>query len=268
MGQHKNITDPELHEPKGVASADADTVYIADGAGSGAWDTPVADQVKTGWRDLIMPFTASNAGTLSAPTFVKVADDAGPGGGGATTGVYGYSFSASSEEELFMNFHIDHDYKVGTAFYPHIHWCSDGTDTGTVRWGIEWSYAIRNDTTPVTLSATTTTYIEQAATGTAYQHMVAEVADPGITIPNAAVDMIVTPRPNATLQRSTEPCVIAKSGKLFSNISQNVSCRLRLPFSLVLGDLGEYSPTTLYSSPSNFSNGIVSGCFRVVRVTS
>ena len=35
--QHKNIADADLHEPKGVASASADQVYIADGAGSGEW---------------------------------------------------------------------------------------------------------------------------------------------------------------------------------------------------------------------------------------
>lgn len=35
--QHSAITDPNLHEPKGVAAAAVDQVYVADGAGSGAW---------------------------------------------------------------------------------------------------------------------------------------------------------------------------------------------------------------------------------------
>lgn len=35
--QHKNITEADLHEPKGVSTASVDTVYVADGAGSGAW---------------------------------------------------------------------------------------------------------------------------------------------------------------------------------------------------------------------------------------
>lgn len=39
--EHKNISDENLHEPKGVASASADEAYLADGEGSGAW-TPVA----------------------------------------------------------------------------------------------------------------------------------------------------------------------------------------------------------------------------------
>jgi hypothetical protein len=34
---HKNLTGADLHEPKGVAAATADHVYVADGAGSGTW---------------------------------------------------------------------------------------------------------------------------------------------------------------------------------------------------------------------------------------
>jgi hypothetical protein len=37
MAEHSDLTDPELHEPKGVSSASVNTVYVADGAGSGAW---------------------------------------------------------------------------------------------------------------------------------------------------------------------------------------------------------------------------------------
>lgn len=37
MAEHVDLTDPELHEPKGAAAASADTVYVADGAGSGEW---------------------------------------------------------------------------------------------------------------------------------------------------------------------------------------------------------------------------------------
>lgn len=34
---HSTLTGAELHEPKGADSASANTVYVADGAGSGAW---------------------------------------------------------------------------------------------------------------------------------------------------------------------------------------------------------------------------------------
>src|SRR3990167_4540988 len=34
---HKLLTGSQLHEPKGVASAALDTVYISDNIGSGTW---------------------------------------------------------------------------------------------------------------------------------------------------------------------------------------------------------------------------------------
>lgn len=39
--QHSAITDPNIHEPKGVLYASSGQVYFADGAGSGNWEAPV-----------------------------------------------------------------------------------------------------------------------------------------------------------------------------------------------------------------------------------
>jgi hypothetical protein len=47
MPEHVDITDPEIHEPKGVAAASANTVYVADGAGSGAWSKVGSSQINT-----------------------------------------------------------------------------------------------------------------------------------------------------------------------------------------------------------------------------
>lgn len=35
---HSSLTDPYLHEPKGVAAASVGKVYVANGSGSGAWE--------------------------------------------------------------------------------------------------------------------------------------------------------------------------------------------------------------------------------------
>lgn len=40
--EHKNITDAERHEPKGASTAANGTVYISNGAGSGAWSDVLA----------------------------------------------------------------------------------------------------------------------------------------------------------------------------------------------------------------------------------
>ncbi len=59
--QHSALTDPNIHEPKGVSTAAAGKVYVANGAGSGSWLYPsghaYADMYITG---------SSTAQTLSA----------------------------------------------------------------------------------------------------------------------------------------------------------------------------------------------------------
>lgn len=37
--QHRELTGADLHEPKGVATASSGEVYVADGAGSGNWES-------------------------------------------------------------------------------------------------------------------------------------------------------------------------------------------------------------------------------------
>lgn len=43
--QHSAITDPHVHEPKGASTAANNTVYVADGVGSGTWQIVGVDQI-------------------------------------------------------------------------------------------------------------------------------------------------------------------------------------------------------------------------------
>lgn len=43
--EHVSISDPEIHEPKGVSTANIKEVYQADGVGSGSWTNIVTDVV-------------------------------------------------------------------------------------------------------------------------------------------------------------------------------------------------------------------------------
>jgi hypothetical protein len=45
--EHSALTGSDLHEPKGVAAASANRVYVADGAGSGSWTTVSNDVLAT-----------------------------------------------------------------------------------------------------------------------------------------------------------------------------------------------------------------------------
>lgn len=63
---HASLTGANLHEPKGVASASANTVYVANGSGSGSWTSPPAS---AGTWTLIATNTPSGASSTSFTGF-------------------------------------------------------------------------------------------------------------------------------------------------------------------------------------------------------
>ena len=110
----------------------------------------------TAWNDI--NFSAGNlkpGGT--APTWSSIVG-----------GLYGYVFGASTVDELHGCEEILHDYKEGSDITPHIHWSPLTTNTGNVRWGLEYSWVNRS----AVGTATTTIYVEQAATGVVGTHQV------------------------------------------------------------------------------------------------
>lgn len=192
MAEHNTLTGSDLHEPKGIdalsgGASDAKKVYVSDGASSGAWDN-VPELHTTIWKDNVAAFIAAStagAGGLTAPSVVKITDN-----GAGSKGIWGYSFDAISNEELLLSFHIDHDYKVGTSIYPHVHWIPDDNTAGTVRWGIEYAYALRNDTTPDDFGNSSIIYIEDTVNGNQGDHIISEYA-PGLLLPNLEPDTVI-----------------------------------------------------------------------------
>lgn len=53
MAQHNTLTDPELHEPKGISVAPSGAVYIADGVGGGVWTVPSSHSVPYGGMNIV-----------------------------------------------------------------------------------------------------------------------------------------------------------------------------------------------------------------------
>lgn len=41
--EHKDILDPNIHEPKGISVAAANTIYVANGSGTGTWQKRFED---------------------------------------------------------------------------------------------------------------------------------------------------------------------------------------------------------------------------------
>lgn len=69
---HDTLTDPELHEPKGIAVAVADSVLVANGAGSGTW------VLHSAFADPDIHEPKDVAGANSGEVYI--ADGAGSGG--------------------------------------------------------------------------------------------------------------------------------------------------------------------------------------------
>ena len=77
--EHKNIDDANLHEPKGVAGASSDQVYVADGLGSGTWKSPkqIIQQAIYDYNDLATATTPINL-ALANTQYELTNDGLGP----------------------------------------------------------------------------------------------------------------------------------------------------------------------------------------------
>lgn len=119
-----------------------------------------------GWEDLTADLASGKTAGSNVPTWSAFRG-----------GLSAYSFSATSMKELWITFHITHQYKDGTKIYPHIHWSpGNSVATGTVRWGIEYSFAKGHNQDA--FGATTIMYLEETIdTGVAYQHYITEASD-------------------------------------------------------------------------------------------
>jgi hypothetical protein len=135
-----------------------------------------------GWQDEVADVITR--GTAGDPTF-KVFRD----------GLYAYAFedhAAGQQDQVYIYFHVRHEYAPGTKFYPHVHWSINTATSGTVRWGFEYSVAKGHN--QQAFPASTTFYVEQSANGQ-YQHMIAEASDSdAIPMDNLEVDSIIVMR--------------------------------------------------------------------------
>lgn len=123
-----------------------------------------------GWRDITGSIEVSGGGAAD-PTFATYTG----------TVLRAYRFSATIEQEVFMVFHLPHDYVVGTDIYFHAHWSNAAAspNTGDVVWGFDYTFA--KGYNQQAFPALTGTSVVQACPATRYQHNIAETAAVTIT---------------------------------------------------------------------------------------
>lgn len=75
-------------------------------------------------------------------------------------------------DSVYVVWHMDHDVRPGSLAHMHVHWSSNGTSTGLVRWEINYTFAKGHQ--QANFPADSQVRIEQAGAGTAWRHMIAE----------------------------------------------------------------------------------------------
>lgn len=68
---HSTLTDPYIHEPKGVSTASAGQIYVANGSGSGSWveNSRIVGGYLTFSTGSPYAFAATTSDTVLNPTF-------------------------------------------------------------------------------------------------------------------------------------------------------------------------------------------------------
>lgn len=92
---------------------------------SGSLDIGTTLTYGDGWKDLISYFSGQSGGPGTNPSWANMGND-----------LYGFSFGIG--DALTSTFHVDHDYKLGSLAYPHVHFLS--TTTETVGKIVTWSF--------------------------------------------------------------------------------------------------------------------------------
>lgn len=134
-----------------------------------------------GWRDITTEISARGTGA-NDPAFAAYTG----------TNFFFHQFSASTMQQVYMCFHVPHDYVPGTDIYFHVHWSNAAAapNTGNVIWGFEYSYADGHGQAAFPASSTIT--VTQACPATRYYHNVAETT--AVTISGMEVDGLILVR--------------------------------------------------------------------------
>lgn len=114
-----------------------------------------------GWHDLLGTVQVyGDAGDASRATY--------------RGGIKALQFAES--EQAYVDFHMPHDYVPGSQLFIHIHWSHVSTlvTGGSTTWGFELMYSKGHN--QAAFAAPITASVNQDASTTQYQHMIAEVA--------------------------------------------------------------------------------------------
>jgi len=142
------------------------------------WLNRVYERVKGPlWEDMLSPIAGSTSGGTK-PTFSSFGPD-------SLTEQYQFNRG----ESIYVGFHVLHNTKPGSLFYPHVHWSTDGTaatlgSSDIVEWEINYSVAKghQQENFPAASQILIQQSVYNSVTGsgpspTAWHHYITEASD-------------------------------------------------------------------------------------------
>ena len=149
-----------------------------------------------GWRDITSSIEVRGTGA-NDPTFAVYTG----------TLLRQYQFSASTMNEVFMVFHVPHDWVPGTSIYFHTHWSNASAvpDTGNVVWKFDYSFA--KGFGQGAFPAVSTVQVIAASPAVRYTHNVSET--PAVTIAEMEVYGLILVRCYRDATNASDTCTDA-----------------------------------------------------------
>lgn len=154
--------------PAWAATPKIDGLIVSKAAGNGV--RVDLDNPTFGWHDITAALHTRSTGS-AVPTLTRY----------NLTSIYQWAFSNAATQELFVEFHVPHDYVPGSDLFIHTHWSQTTVDSGgaagapgAVKWNYDILYA-RGHQQAAFPNTVTTVSATQTASATIREHMIAEV---------------------------------------------------------------------------------------------
>jgi hypothetical protein len=147
------------------------------GSGWQTWDIPIIQ-----WREIFVTPSAVKVNPVNTkPDYVMWVFP------GQT-----YSFDADAAESLYFHEEIPHDWKIGTALQPNLHWAPSTTNAGNCTWKIAWM--VKDINAVFSFTASDTLSFVDAGDGTANKQQFfefGEVSMAGVTDVSAVISGVL-----------------------------------------------------------------------------
>lgn len=153
----RHSTSPRVWIKENITLENDTTIKIGD---------PYVRGHDFGWKDIIGQIIVKGTGA-NDPEWAAITD---------LGGMFAYKFSELLMKEVWLIYHIDHDYAEGTPVYAHVHWMNGAAvpNTGNVKWNFE--YTVAKGHSQQAFNAPTTVSVVAASSATRFMHQLSEIS--------------------------------------------------------------------------------------------